>query len=207
MGQIEEMTSKSLKNRDTEFQPVCNNMEKLDEVYSFILSQCHLVYSGNYSARVNNWDNDYHVSAIAQTVASYNDPNIYFAWAAVIEESHGTTDSDYFGLQLTDDTAGTTLYSVAYSSANTPAYFHQYGWWYYSDWQVVQLDVSAIQGHQITLKLIGSDCPYSGHGGYVYLDGFGAAPPPPGPIPEPSTFLLIGVGLVGAGLLRKRFKK
>lgn len=174
-----------------------------DPIVGALLNQ---VYGGSYAARVNNWDNNLHVSAISQTVTNYTDPHIYFAWAAVLESSHGTTDSDYFALKLTDDTTASTLYSVAYSSASTPAYFHQLGSWFYSDWQVQDLDVSALTGHTFTLSLIGSDCPYTGHGGYVYLDGFGTVIPTHD-APEPATLLLLGSGLIGVGFARKRFKK
>ncbi len=170
------------------------------------------VYSGTYSARVNNWDNLYHVSAIKQTVTNWTDTNIYFAWSAVLESSHDANDSDYFALKLTDDTTNTVLYNVAYSSATTPGYFQQGGPgndWYYSGWQVQNLDVSALSGHTFTLSLIGSDCPYSGHGGYVYLDGFGATLPPGGngTVPEPATLFVLGLGLIGLIGFRKKFKK
>jgi hypothetical protein len=73
---------------------------------------------GTYSARINDDNNNYSVSTIRQTVANYTDPHIYFAWAAVLEGSHGLTDSDNFTLKLTDDTTSTTLYNVSYSSAS-----------------------------------------------------------------------------------------
>jgi PEP-CTERM motif len=160
------------------------------------------VYSGNYSARVNDWNNNNSISVISQTVQNYTDPNIYFAWAAVLESSHGTTDSDNFILKLTDDSLGKTLYQVAFNSADAQysQLFHQYGYWFYTDWQVQQLDVSQFQGDTFTLTLLGSDCPYGGHAGYVYLDGFGAAPP--SRVPEPSSLILLGSS--GAVFLMRR---
>src|SRR5262252_8084091 len=65
-----------------------------------------MVYNGNYSARINDSSPNYHVSVASQTVANYTDPHIYFEWSAVLEASHDVGDSDYFGLKLTDDTAG-----------------------------------------------------------------------------------------------------
>ena len=166
------------------------------------------VYAGTYAARVNDSNNNYSVSVISQTVNNYTDPFIYFAWAAVLESSHGPTDSDNFGLKLTDDTSGATLYSATYNSANTPpGLFTQSSWgWYYTSWQVQQLDVSKLSGDTFTLTLLGSDCPYGGHAGYVYLDGFGAVAPPSG-TPEPATLALMALGLGGVLVYRSRRRR
>ncbi len=173
-----------------------------DPIVGNLLNQ---VYNGSYAARVNDWYNNYSVSVISQTVTNYSDPKIYFAWAAVLEASHGPTDSDNFTLMLTDDTKGTMLYLVSYNSATNGPIFQPYGNWFYTNWQVQSLDVTALQGDDFTLTLLGSDCPYGGHAGYVYLDGFGAAPPPPG-TPEPGTLVMLGSGvLFAANWLRRRF--
>ena len=157
------------------------------------------VYGGSYSARINDWYNNYSVSVISQTVLGYTDPHVYFAWAAVLESSHGSTDSDNFTLQVTDLTTSTDVYSVSYNSYDNGNIFHPYNNWFYTDWQVVDLDTNKLgmMGHDIQLTLLGSDCPYGGHAGYVYLDGFGATPPTPG-VPEPSAVVLVtaGIGLI-----------
>jgi hypothetical protein len=172
----------------------------------------NMVYSGNYSARINSSLNDTSVSLIKQTVTNYTDPNMYFAWAAVLKGSHGTTDSDNFILSLTDDTTHETIYNVAYNSASGSSIFtNSTTGWAYTDWQVQNLDVSSRKGHDFTLSLLASDCPYGGHAGYTYLDGFGAVTPPSGgggeKTPEPASMAgLLAFGVLGS-LLKGNFRK
>jgi uncharacterized protein (TIGR03437 family) len=164
-----------------------------------------IVYSGSKTAKVNDELNDYSVSVISQTVSNYTAAHIYFAWAAVLQASHGPTDSDNFTLQLKDVTTGEIIYQVAYNSADAATahlFTRSTSDWYYTSWQVQNLDVSERSGHTFTLTLLASDCPYGGHAGYVYLDGFGAITPPtgdPGPTAGPLT--LSGTGDLGTLLL------
>jgi hypothetical protein len=158
-----------------------------------------MVAVGNYAARVNNSDWNYHFSTVSQTVV-WTEPNIYFGWAAVLEDP-GHIDEPHFRATLTDNTTQTTLYNMYFSYSTMPN-MHQNGNWRYTDWNMVNMDTSAVNGHSLTLELLASDCGYGGHGGYAYLDGIGSTAPPLPDVPLPPSVLLLGSGLVGLGGFR-----
>ncbi len=177
------------------------------------ITGANTVFSGNYAVRVNDANPGSGVSTLRQSVTGYEEDNIFFAWNAVLEGSHGLTDSDYFSLTLTDDTTGTTLVSRSYSSAGSigdgtsGVNWSEFGGWLSSGWVVENIDLAelGVVGHDFTLTLLASDCAHSGHAGYVYLDGFGAEnPPPSNEVPEPSSLILLSLGALALGLARRR---
>ena len=180
-------------------------------------NQLNRVFAGNFSARINDDNNNNSISTIFQQVLNYTDPDMFFEWAAVLESSHTSTDSDNFTLRLTDDTTHLTVLQRSYNSADNGSIFNRYSSPFFGDifwtpWQIEHIDIAGLglQGHNFTLELLGSDCPYGGHWGYVYLDGFAAVvvPPGDGSTPEPATLVLLGTGLMGLAIrARKAIKK
>ncbi len=171
------------------------------------ITGANTVYNGNHSVRVNDANNDYSVSTISQSVTNYTNKKIFFQWNAVLQSSHGLTDSDYFSVTLRDDTTGVDIMSRSYSSAGaigsgaSGVTWTPFSDWFTSGWQLETIDLVTLAavGHDFTLSMLLSDCPYGGHAGYAYLDGFGGQIVPEGPsnVPVPAAAWLFGSGLIG----------
>jgi hypothetical protein len=145
------------------------------------------VLSGNDSFRLNNSANGAHFSTLSQTVTNYGSSDLYFGFAAVLENPHSNPHTDAetpkFSFTLTDVTTSTILNSISFDSRN--AVSQGITWhagidtnhdstatWMFSDWNIVHIDASTLIGDTLTLTVMAYDCALGGHGGYAYIDAF-----------------------------------
>lgn len=133
---------------------------------------------GQHAVRVNDEDNDYHITFLSQraTVPTTGNPQLRFQWAAVLEDpQHSPDDQPYVDVVVRNVSKGTELYRRRFYT-NDPAFTgwkdYQGGDWKAIPWQtVVVTGLTSSAGDEIELSVTGADCALGGHGGYVYLDG------------------------------------
>lgn len=168
-----------------------------------------LTYGGTaHSLRVEDTTFGGYASVATQTVNNYTDPDIFFAWKAVLLGAHGLNDAATFIITLRDLTTNTELIRREYNAAAFPGapFANSGGNFYTPAWQIEQLNIgTGLSGHNFQLLVLAADCEPTGHWGYVYLDGFGSVAPPPG-VPEPGSLALAGVALLGLAAARRRQK-
>jgi hypothetical protein len=168
------------------------------------------VYQGSYSYRVEDTSSNADASAISQSVSNYTEDKIFFTWKAALENGgHEPEGSSALFITLRDDTTGTDLVSRFYDAGDggggVDTRFSTYGSYFYTaDWQLEEITIDASRaGHDFTLSLLLVDCDYGAHAGYAYLDGFGSTVP----VPEPSAYAMMLLGLAGVGYAARRRKK
>jgi hypothetical protein len=172
-------------------------------------------YGGSYAARVGDdvpWGTaGYEYNQISQTAAVTAEVGggpgfLYFAWAAVeLESGHSPGDTPFFEVKIVKN-GTTTIYDVAHFETDG-GFWTDTGSYRYSTgnsgsnpgWFVESLDLAAlgvVAGDTVTLTALARDCNPSAHPMWVYLDGFGGAPPVSSGVPLPPA-ALIGVGMLG----------
>ena len=176
---------------------------------------------GQFTAKLNDENGGALVTTLVQTdtVTSADIdpadglPHIRFAFAPVMDDpNHSPNQQPYFYVSVKNLADNSILFEqFAYSGQAGVSFLNGAGSWKYLEFQNIDvaLPLSAV-GEQIELTVIAADCSLGGHGGYVYVDGFGSANVPPGgggaapvirelPVDQPLALgLLAGLlGLVG----------
>ncbi len=135
-------------------------------------------------------------------------PHIRFAFAPVMDDpNHSPNQQPYFYVSVKNLADNGILFEqFAYSGQAGINFLNGAGSWKYLEFQNVDivLPLSAV-GQQVELTIVAADCSLGGHGGYVYVDGFGSSnvPPPAGaavaievPVDQPFMLVLLA-GLLG----------
>ncbi len=144
-------------------------------------------------------------------------PHIRFAFAPVLEDpSHSPAEQPYFYVVVRNLADNSVLFEqFAYSGQAGVQFLSGAGSWKYLEFQDVDavLPLSAL-GQQVELSVIAADCSLGGHGGYVYVDGFGSAPvgnggggngtPAAVPATAPATLGLLGLLVAWVGWQARR---
>ena len=179
---------------------------------------------GQSTAKLNDENGGALVTTLVQTDTVSNAdidpsdglPHIRFAFAPVMDDpNHAPDEQPYFYVSVKNLADNSLLFEqFAYSGQPGVNFLSGAGSWKYLEFQNVDvvLPLSAV-GQQIELTAIAADCALGGHGGYVYVDGFGSSnvPPPAGapvitevPVNQPAILALLASLLGFAGWRARR---
>ncbi|GFO66966.1 hypothetical protein GMLC_05450 [Geomonas limicola] len=182
-------------------------------------------YNGLYMARLQDVSGLFHTTQLSQTGAiTQADLNsggkLYVNWGVVLvdPDSHIGQLPPYFSIDILKN--GSLIDSFYADASN-----RQGGGWLlagYASWSgggyggtgdmyykqdTYAYDFSSFDlGDTLTISMNVADCGYGGHGGFAFLDGIGTTYEPP-TVPEPSTLILLGAGLGGLALWRRKQRK
>jgi hypothetical protein len=181
-------------------------------------------YVGNYMAILNDSNGNYHATRISQTSTAITQQQlddrtkIYVDYGAALVEpsnaaNHSPNNFPYFDIDIYKNATLINTFHInsdaaagaGWTNIGTMFYNGNEGIIYYKAGQF-EFDLFAggfASNDTIRIDLSVADCGLSGHGGYAFLDGIGTEQPP-NPAPEPTTMLLLGLGLVGLAGFRKR---
>ncbi|MEO8346458.1 MAG: hypothetical protein ABI607_12260 [Betaproteobacteria bacterium] len=180
---------------------------------------------GSFTARVNDSANGAIINSIKQSApitAADRDPSdsllhVRFSYAAVLEDpGHSPDIQPYFYVVVRNLTKATIVYQdFTYSNQPGKTFLTGPSGWLYTNFINVDVVIPDLDlGDTIEIETLAADCAAGGHGGYVYLDGFGSAVVGPGgpqgvvavpTLSEMALYLLIAMTL-GAALLKLRRK-
>ncbi|HEY4121760.1 MAG TPA: hypothetical protein VGM56_28030 [Byssovorax sp.] len=156
-------------------------------------NQCAMVNfhsSTNFTSGGTN--NGKNVNGITQTMtigAGDVDPadgqiHVRFTVAPVLANpAHAANQQPYYFVELSDLTAGTTLYQDFNLSGNLGVPWKTVNGGTnneidYTDWQLVDIAPgAAAMGHQVKLEVLAAGCSLGGHFGEIYVDGVGPTVP------------------------------
>ncbi len=183
-------------------------------------------YSGNYMARINDIYGTYHATRLSQTDSITQADidaglQLQVIWGALLveptnsdehtdEASGSGINQPYFSIDvLINGTLADSFYADALAHDTPGSGWTEAGYWMGELWykkNTWTYDLGALSvDDEVTIRMMVADCGLGAHGGYAYLDGIGISEPTDNVIPEPTSLLLLGSGLLGfIGLRRKK---
>ncbi|MGZ3904484.1 MAG: PKD domain-containing protein, partial [Bacteroidia bacterium] len=170
-------TSCSCSNTSNCSNPPCTN--GIDNYGGFPVT------IGLHSLLINNTTCGNKMEKASYSFVVDNTNNSYtFSYAVVIQNgntagnSHAPGTQPYFHVDVTDNTTGSVIPCTQFdveapTSGNLNGFSHSTldNTVYYKAWTSVTLDLTAAMTHSVTVSFTVSDCLYSGHFGYAYIDG------------------------------------
>ena len=133
--------------------------------------------AGMYLVRLGNSDDGAEAERLTYCfeVTDCNS-NLYFNYRVMFEDpNHSDSEQPYFQYTIKDETANVQIEQFKKISNDNDDFFMELvrpgnADVLYVDWTCVDIDLSAIVGHEVCVEFITADCSEGGHFGYAYID-------------------------------------